>query len=196
MLRTGLSTASGAWEVKLSFSYDNSAGEGPFRNIDTDIIEIDHAIWRFHEMGIMPIGLRNIQSIINSDFSFANEGNFRIDIYARRTSGTANLYLDCLVPIPVDEGFCRINAGSGGNYITAFGFSPDNKAGIIVTYAGDIIYAANEISPENFVLPPGDGRMYVIYSDPNNHNITQTVTINDSNVGKYYERWLSLRGSE
>ena len=55
-----------------------------------------------------------------------------------------------------------------------------------------------EISNSFFGLPLGDGRMYILSSDfaSAGHTLADNMSINPSDVGKYFERWLSLRGSE
>jgi hypothetical protein len=198
MLRTQLSAGSSTWEVKLRFSYDRTTQE-PDRWIEKDIVEVSDTVWQFLEMGVAPIGLRNIHAIINSDYAFTEESDFRVDIYARRTSGTANLEVDCLCPIPVDEGFCKIvadNTPTDGTVV--FGQAPEGAIDSISYSVSTTVYAHNEVDSNNFILPPGDGRIYVIYATgkTSGHSISDTVTFNNGDVGKYYERWLSLRGSE
>ena len=51
-------------------------------------------------------------------------------------------------------------------------------------------------SVENFVLPLGDGRIYCVYETAGASDIADVIIFNQADVGRYYERWLSLRGSE
>ena len=199
MLRARLTGAT-TWEIRLRFSYNRSGQEQDFGYIEKDIVEIDSALWNFYEMGIMAIGLRDMKAILFDDLTSLKEADFRVDIYARRTSGSGDLYLDCFCPIPIDEGFIKVNIDNVTltNVALTFGISPIGTTEILAysTALGKILGTTGVLNIENFVLPPGDGRMYIIYSQDNSHLITGTVTLNDADVGKYYERWLSLRGSE
>jgi hypothetical protein len=198
LLRAKLSAGSTTWEVKLRFSYNNTGVEQTSGYVDKDPVEISTISWSFFEMGAMPIGMRDIHSILGGDFALSNEEDFRVDIYARRTSGTAALRCDCLCPIPVDEGFCKVDAPDAGSTDrTVFGFSPEGSGDLLVhTSTSTIVSSAGSIDPTNFVLPPGDGRIVIAYADDSETVIDNTIIINDGDVGRYFERWLSLRGSE
>ena len=146
----------------------------------------------------MPQTEKNIHAIINSDVLKTHSSNFRVYIYARRTSGSGNLYVDCVIPIPVDEGFCKIEYFSGSANKSS-GQSPEGDYSTINwSLAGTSIslLVPGHRSVENFILPPGDGRIYCVYERPGESDITDAIIFNDGDIGRDYERWLSLRGSE
>jgi hypothetical protein len=185
---------SGTWEVRLSHTWNR----GEDFDILKDIVEISDTDWRYYEMGIFPTTSRNIHSIVESDLSKDPEGFFTIIVFARRTSGTGNLNIDCLVPIPVDEGFAKLDYVTSTNLRFFIGQSPKGVWGSAIANSNDNIFHAlsNIESINNFVLPVGDGRIYCAYERDGESDITDVVTFNPADVGRYYERWLSLRGSE
>jgi hypothetical protein len=188
----------GTWEIRLSITtgVDEYAPTN-YVSLRKDIIEISDTDWRYYEMGIAPMSERNIHAIIDSDFPKSQEDAFTIYIYARRTSGAGNLHIDCVTPMPVDEGFIKFY--SLGTFISkVFGQSPEGTYGVVGGSIGsslDLVFPEPR-SVENFILPPGDGRIYCVYERAGSSDITDTVSFNEADKGRYYERWLSLRGSE
>ena len=189
----------GTWETRLGFSvgvYMADSGN----DIKTDIVEVSDTDWGFYEMGVKPISLRNIHTLIEADYSKSLEHFYRIDIYARRTSGAGNFYLDCLCPIPIDEGFLKIEGKeSSTDEHVLFGHSPEGVKGSISFSGGNLLVQTFALmGVQNFTLPPGDGRIICVYSQKAGgaDTLTNTIKFNDGDTGRYYERWLSLRGSE
>jgi hypothetical protein len=189
----------GTWDVRLGFTLGLTLPDtSPPLDIHKEIVEVStSANWMMHEMGTMPISLRNIQAITISDRSVSAEQYYLVTIWARRTSGAGDLHLDCLIPIPIDEGFVKLQGlWQFFGETVMFGHAPHGAKGALGTTSGIYSEPYELKSLENFVLPPGDGRIYCVYSYSTYHQLTATITFNDSNDGKYYERWLSLRGSE
>jgi hypothetical protein len=190
---------SGTWEVKIAFEPTSTRD-----TVWTEVVELTNTSWNYFEMGVQPIGFRNLHAILEGDYAKSAEGlSFTVSPWARRTSGSGDLEVDCLVRIPVDEGFLKIEASAdaGTNEHVLFGHAPE---GIKSTIAYNPA-AANQATQKpaikgihNFTLPPGDGRIYCVYSDQAGGAdvLADTITFNDGDTGKYYERWLSLRGSE
>ena len=186
-------SASTTWEIYLQTTYGGTEAQVT----NHPIVEINSgADWDFYELGISSIPRRDFRAITLSDLGDGYEADMRLHLYARRTSGTGNLLLDCLVPIPVDEGFCKIYVPTAFlNTNLSFGVSP--QGGVSgVSHFGVIDTLAEIKSFNNFTLPPGDGRIYAAFSQGGKSDITDDITFNDVDAGKYYERWLSLRGSE
>ncbi len=187
----------GTWETRLRFT-PRSITEF----VELDILEINDADWNYYEMGIHPIGFRNLHAILNADLSKSQEGRyFMVEVSARRTSGAGDLHIDCLCLIPIDEGFLKIeNALNNIGERVLFGHDPEGIKDTFASYAStgysSQICAIKGI--QNFTLPPGDGRIICVYSQKAGgaDTLTNTVIFNDGDSGKYYERWLSLRGSE
>lgn len=197
LLRARCSASSSTWEVQAWFHYDT--GSSIYNPVKSEIVEVNYnsaSDYVIHELGLFPIGLRNYQTILESDIDFNHEAQFRITILARRTSGSSNLHLDCLNPIPVDEGFCYLDVPATGSFNQGFGISPKGDAVAVNYDPGVAIKTEGVIDPSNFILPPGDGRIFMVVAAPNKVNDLEAVTLNDGDIGKYYERWLSLRGSE
>ena len=184
----------GTWEVRLRVNiFSNTYG------IDRDIVEISDTDWLFYEMAVAQNIDRNIHAIIDGDVSLSDSGSFGVSIYARRTSGSGNLYVDCLVPIPVDEGFLQMICITTGGQNKAVGQSPEGiwgSAEWVDTTGVYYLYNPSPTGVENFSLPPGDGRIYAVFDRGTSSVITDDVIFNDGDIGKYYERWLSLRGNE
>ena len=189
---------SGTWEVRLSVTTGiDEYAPSSYVSRRMDIIEITDTDWRYYEMGIAPMSERNIHAIIASDVGKNLETAFRVYIYARRTSGSGDLNVDCVIPMPIDEGFIKFE------WFTVFvdkmfGQSPEGTwSAIGGGYSSSIGVALHEPeSVENFVLPPGDGRIYCVYEQPGVSDIADVIIFNQADRGRYYERWLSLRGSE
>jgi hypothetical protein len=108
------------------------------------------------------------------------------------------LHLDCLIPIPIDEGFCKTEYTAAGTADIDF-YLAESPEGTIQAISGASTYLyrpGSIVSQEHFRLPPGDGRIYCVYEETSSSDITDTIIFNDGDVGRYYERWLSLRGGE
>jgi hypothetical protein len=182
---------SGTWEVRLLFGINSTTA------IKSSIIELTNTDWGYTEMGIESIPIRNIHNIISSDIAFSAEDTWRVSIWARRTSGSGNLNIDCLIPIPIDEGFCKLDLGSLLPTYLSLGQSPEGAFSLIQrTGTPTVLDIIPPKSIENFVLPPGDGRIYCTYDKNGVSDILDAITFNDTDIGRYYERWLSLRGSK
>jgi hypothetical protein len=191
---------SGTWEVRLHYYWRLTAGGVRIDPVIKDAVEITNTNWANYEMGIHPISGRDIHAITEGDITKDNEGAFTVAIYARRTSGTGDLNVDCLIPIPIDEGSAKLSWTDAGSQTFILAQSPE---GIYATAIGSssILEVGRAIdSINNFVLPVGDGRIYCVYERWTGvlsiSGITDVVTFNPADVGRYYERWLSLRGSE
>ncbi len=109
--------------------------------------------------------------------------------------------IDCLIPIPVDEGFAKLSFVTQGSQTYVLAQSPEGDYATAIKSSTAILDIGRGIdSINNFVLPRGDGRLYCTYEQYGGVNpvsdITDVVTFNPGDIGRYCERWLSLRGSE
>jgi hypothetical protein len=188
--------SSTTWECRYWITHNVAT----FQRIRTDPVEINSSSWLNYEMAVIKVGSRDYHAVSKTDYSPDEEQSFTILIEARRTSGSGDLNLDCLIPIPVDEGFIKIdsNASQIAQPSTYFGQSPEGHFVAVQhdTTTGDLNQLSFIDSVNNFSLPPGDGRIYCVYERVSASSITATVIFNDADSGRYYERWLSLRGSE
>ena len=192
---------SGTWEVRLHYFSRLTVGGVPIEPLIKDIVEITNTNWANYEMGISPISGRDIHAITEADATKDNEGFYKVYIYARRTSGSGDLNIDCLIPIPVDEGFAKLSFVTQGTQMYVLAQSPEGNFATAIKSSTAILDIGRGIeSINNFVLPRGDGRLYCTYEQYGGvnpvSNITDVVTFNPGDIGRYYERWLSLRGSE
>jgi len=197
LLRAATGTSS-TWEVQLRHGYDQLSDSA---HVQGPIVEIDgsgkSSSYFYSEMGVREIPLLSIQADATTGMY---ERSNAIQSWARRTSGSDYLYLDCLCPIPVDEG-----------YLIASGLKPAGAAGWVFyteTPKGDLHLFSMELLVPNsrvrradspisgrLTLPVGDGRLVIVYSRGTS-TLSDQITICGSDSGRYYPRWLSLRGSE
>jgi hypothetical protein len=183
-------------EVYLRFQHHYQFGGDAY--ITGPTVEITNSSgWDYQEMGECSIPLVNRQAEIETGQPLAR--NFSIFLYARRTAGSGSLYLDCLCPIPLDEGWLIAKEIEASYVLNAFNFLqlPDDRS---VCYRGldGQIDDIPQFSHQNFALPPGNGgRMIIVYAarpeDGDPSSLSYGITVQAS---KRYHRWINLRGSE
>lgn len=178
---------SGTWEVQLRFGYNQMDDDTYTRG---DIIEVSATTWNFHEMGQAMIPLHGAR--LSGDEVYDNL--WEIQIWAQRTSGSGDLYLDCLCPLPIDEGYLiasnLIESGGAQAYLY-YQAGPNDD--VLVSSRTDM----PEWSTWNFALPSrgnGDMRMIIVFARDSTSILTDDIQIFSSS--EYYPRWLSLRGTE
>ena len=102
-----------------------------------NVVEIDDTDYVYKEIGVIEIPC---------NFSFM----YGVDLWARRTAGSGDLYMDCIVMIPIDEGFAKFEDGevvSGGGIIEARVEERNHP----------VVYPNYPFVMTNWALPPGDG---------------------------------------
>lgn len=190
------------WEIQLRFGYIEMADADYIRGPIVDITGPDPTLWDILEMGPATIPFRNLQAIPTTWLSDSNEGEFAIQLWARRTSGSGDLNLDCLIPIPIDEGYLILKKledteMGGAIYI---GESPRLELDATAEPGrGGIFSAQPEIEDYTFQLPPGDGRMVIAYAAEDQSTLDDGIFLGSTlyaDFGEYYERWSALRGSD
>lgn len=200
LLRAKVASAS-TWEVAVAFGY---SGMDTGDMVESEYITVDNTNWDFYEIGTAPIPLRNLQAIGTTRVGASYEGNYNLQVWARRTSGHAegdDLCLDCFCTIPIDEGFCYIEGADLSWSLSwgVFATSPKDDHECITHYTS-VFREMPSPRTKAFYLPPGDGRMYVCYARSDQSVLADTVGFNahngNSNTGKYTARWTSLRGAE
>ena len=188
--------SAGEWEVKTSAGYVAVTTTQPY----SDPASITNTSWDYKEVGIWTLGGRNRQAIETAQI-VASKDLSQIHVYAKRISGAGTLSLDCLCPIPVDEGFLEItDANVTTLYDVWFGQGPKEDTQVITTQdaASDVIAYITPYEVENFRLPPGDGRIICVYARESTNVFTDQIEFADISVGdsNYTERWVSLAGTE
>lgn len=177
-------------EVRLSYhAYSWDPVYGP-------IVEVTDDAFQHFEMGECQVPPYNRQVLVEKPSS-TPAGNFGIGIRARRTGGSGSLYLDCLLPIPIDEGwFVAKEFGCTYEDDSLFYMQfPDDKVECFNTDLSDDRYKLTpKYSHHNFAYPPGPaGRLVVVtHADPSGDSMYPC----EISTSKHYPRWLNLRGSE
>jgi len=184
---------SGTWEVQLRFGYDAMDSDdmvlGPKR-----VISWTAGAARCVEGGVASIPLRDLQAMPTATVSADLEAGWTIEIWARRLTGSGLLELDCVLPVPLDEGWLKVwDLLLTSSDFVYFAESPFGKT-MVCTNQSNIGNFPPFVA-HNFELPPGDGRM-IIVPEQDGGGLIEQILINGSDVGKYTERWLSLRGAE
>jgi hypothetical protein len=163
------------------------------------IVEVDNdTAWLYKEMGVMPLPIWDIHAYTAWPTNKAILWNHYIQVWAQRTTGAGTIDFDCVCPIPVDEGFlyCE-NAGADYlTHVTYFDSPKRTKTVLTIDKNTDYSQTIPAFSTQNFILPPGNGRLYCVIEGATDSDITDEFNFNSADNGKYYERWLSLRGSE
>ena len=199
LLRTKVSA--GTWEIQFRFGYV-SMDDGDF--LQGPIVECTGTSWDYLEQGIAEIPLRDLRCIPSSGTHELGDTYWAIQVWARRTDGSGTLDLDCFCPIPIDDGFLKATFGSMQGDAShrkdwIFAQSPGGQCQFLVfnvdTASTEFIGEPDSI--HNFRLPPGDGRLVIVYARETSSDITDRLdAINTGNGGLYYPAWYSLRGSE
>lgn len=190
LLRYKLSAGSSTWELHLRFGYfgmaDDDFKRGP-------IIEVANSSWDYVELAGQALPVRGRFYVTQE------EGDNAVQVWARRTSGAANLDLDCLIPLPADEGWLKITGVDLDAAATEYlGFSekPDGMLEAVEYRGGAVgIQALGVVDAWHFRLPVGDGRTYIVYAGPTSSDITDNGIRVIGSTGAYIERWANLRGA-
>ena len=198
-----MKVSAGTWQVQLLFGYEQMTDDEHVRG---ELIEVSSTSWNVYEMGFRRIPARNLQVFPTATFAASREQTFEIQIWAQRTDGAGTLDLDCLMPVPVDEGFFSAESMTmvsdvNSSDIMYLGVSPQDDVSVraidTVTSVGEHKYPAYTFS--NFYLPPGDGRMIIVHARDATSVLTDQIDISTldgatTDHGNYYERFNTLRG--
>jgi hypothetical protein len=165
-------------------------------------VSVSNTNWYYYELGVASLPFRNVQVLDRNMMNDDTDGACRVAIYAQRISGAGNLLMDCLVTIPVDEGYLHITIASMSSThecLFAQGPSEATQCLAVVPAATDYLNNLPPYDFENFRLPPGDGRIICSYARYGSSVLTDQIEFSVPNsicnVG-FVERWLSLRGAE
>jgi len=187
--------SAGTWEVQLRYGYDGMADDDLIKG---QVLELTNTPWDIIEADIHTYPIRNLKALTQTDLNSNSDASQAIFVWARRTSGSGNLEVDCVLRLPLDEGYCILKdfdttTASAQIYMAQ---SPDERIYTAVQLAGAFISIAS-VDAFNFTLPVGDCRILVIWAGPTASDISDDFdNINATDFGKYAERWASLRGAE
>jgi hypothetical protein len=163
-------------------------------------IQVTSTSWELREFGI----LRMPPEESTSGGSHGNISEAGVVIQATQSSG-GSLYLDCIILIPVDEGFIKVDGGlveySGGDRrrlrITTL---PDDRVVAYAYHSGNRRRAC-PTTAVNWGLPVGmrsptfpiEGKVILVFAAQRDGS--STVTDSFQVNCQWYTRWLSLLGS-
>lgn len=145
--------------------------------------------------------LYSLGKIMRSDrqgaqLSSLSQGSFRLRLAADRYAGTGTLDIDCLVMIPIDEGFIHIEARSGlgaGFYDVTITQSADGQVNV-ACFSSEGVPIYSDIVPElSGGFPLGENVHAIVAANRNPHS----NDIADGLAVKFdvYPRWVTLRGA-
>lgn len=186
--------SSSVFQVRLLFGYTGMA--------DADLVygplpdSVSSSDYDLVEMGPGQIPMRNWQAAA-ADMTATLEQDFQVQIWAKRTSGSGTLDVDCLIRIPVDQGYLIVrDAAIANGHYAVFSETP-NGGTQCVHFDGTQLTEFLDYEAWNLRLPPGDGRMVVAYARSGTQTLTDQIGVGGA-IGwdGYYERWTSLRGAE
>ena len=152
-------------------------------------VGVSSTSYLYHELGTVTIPPQRL----DSTFNFLD---FALRLNARRTGGAGDLDMDCLVLIPVDEAFLKVDGGlvelvvadERPIHVTR------QPEGTLVGYAylGGNVIRVPALSDYNWALPPGSGVVVIAGQRATSQVITDTVDLDMA----AFARWLSLRGAD
>jgi len=187
------------YQVQLKWGYEDIASD---RYVPGEIMNVNSASWNFYEGGSAQWPLYDAQAIDWINWGTLNL-EYEVEIWAQRTSGEGLLYLDCLCPVPIGEGFVYV----GGMALDAstreycqIHTSPRDRTEAFIWYpngANDVVKGRPIISPHNWGVPPGKGRMIIVYARASSSDITDVIEVNEQGTPTGFRpRWVTLRGAE
>lgn len=164
-----------------------------------DPVTITSSSWNYYEMGNFTLPTRDPHALDLDVLGAGADAQACIYIENQRISGTGNLYLDCLCPVPTDEGFLKVwDAETSASVDVVFGQGPKDRAQALSYWAGGPLTVILPYTSEHFRLPPGDGRIIAVYQRETQSDINDRITFGATSnaTPAYSERWMSLRGAE
>lgn len=184
--------SSSTFDVELRFGFDGMADSDWMRGGKVRLVgDGNYAVSSGRWIATVPFALNRFSGypgLSNVSKTWA------IQIWARRTSGSGKVYFDCLMPIPLDEGWLIAEGMDLANTERfVFGELPCGDTMEISKEDKGPPTARPEIDTHNFRYPPGDGRLVMAYARASTSVLTDAI---DIETGSYYPAWASLRGDE
>lgn len=189
IIRARVANAS-TWRINIRYTFGKSSGASYKQGI---FMDVSATAWGSYISDPVVIPANDIKSIPVSTVDTISETS--LNLRAKRISGAENLEIDCVSMIPIDECFVRLDITTEQG-IVYFGQSPIGSLSLFSVSSATAMDKVGTFSNNNLNLPIGDGRLYVFRDYSTSAEITDNLSFNSSDIGKYYERWLSLRGTE
>lgn len=177
-------------EVQFRFGFKDMADADFVRGL---LVSVTNTDWDIQEMGECQVAPTILQHKIFAGGAFSPR-KFAIQVWARRTSGSGSLHMDCIYPIPVDEGWLVVKGLGIVNTATdslIYLQTPDDRD---VAWCGSTVGIVNipEWSSGSFRYPPGDGRIIAVFARATTSDIADDLSM----TAKWVPRWANLRGGE
>jgi hypothetical protein len=186
-------TAANVFDVQLRFGFNGMASDDEWVRGKT--IQITGGSgYSLDAAGVasIPFGLNRFQGLPMREAI----GTWGIQVWARQTSGAGSVYFDCIVPIPMDEGWLIVeDMGITPEDIFYFGEMADSEE-LSVSFDTSGPIARPRIDTHNFRLPKSgqnDGNMVIAFAGDASNILDH---IEPGSNSAYYRRWASLRGTE
>jgi len=183
------------WQVQLRWGYQDISAD---TLVPGEIMQVDSTSWDYYEGGSASFPLYDCQAMLQASWSNLDL-EYEVEIWAQRTSGTGDLYLDCLCPVPIGEGFIYVeNAAlqTDGTMPVLIATSPRDRISALSYYNPDP-QAMPRVSPNHFYLPPSNGRMIIVYAKASSSVIGDRIRCcATASRAIFYPRWVTLRGAE
>ena len=202
LLRTKVSA--GTWNVGLKWCYGDSTTSSASESGPK--VEVTETQWTVKEMGMAGIPLYDQQAFPPEMLNTSANLAWRVEVWAERTAGVGTLDLDCMIPVPVDEGYlvvkdANMTAGTATYNALAISTSPFGTCGAAVVDNSGYVQNAPAVQQWGWGLPPGDGALVMVASAGTAEDRLIRYIINTPGTAlldapAYYPRWLSLRGAE
>ena len=157
-----------------------------------DKIAITSTSWAVYSMGVVTLPLAG-DRMRTASYSPARDC---VVIEAQRDSGGADLHMDCIVLIPIDEAWLVVPPGSGLYSFANDDFhevewrpNDDHTPFFHYDSTNYVHYAPGAACSNGFGIPPGNNILVLCgYADVGDADMTIS--------GSYYPRWGILRGTE
>lgn len=191
-LRCKISSAVPTYDVQLRFGYDGMADAD---YIQGDIINVtsDGTNWNVFKMAVQGLPLRDPHVATASSSAATPDLYTNVQIWVRNHVFGYAFYMDCLILMPVDEGYLFVDAAmdTDQNESLQFSESPDAHLGVYTLTTGNRVKAVPEFDAALFRLPPGDGRIVALIARTSTQFTTDRVTFS----GSYTPAYHSLKGA-
>jgi len=183
-------------EVKLR--HHVSWGDSEFYD-EGPIVEVSSTSWTIHNLGTFTIPIRDLHAFPLATWIDDYDEEDQFWLWARRTSGSNDLDMDCFMVIPADELFMYVDGmSSEGGAVRERAVVTQSPEGLwhVMSWRESVTsywYAAGTIAPQGLGVPVGDGRMYCVMATSTN---TNTLADTYDATMSLFPRWYNLRGAE
>ena len=126
-------------------------------------------------------------------FFYCNDGRLKLREFG---DGTGELNLDCLLRIPMDEGYAFIRDATSIRTLYLCQSPKDETQAVVYYTTTSQITDTPVMEAFNWTLPPGDVNIIIAWAQDGSSDFTDTMTVCNNDGGAYYERWITLRGAE